>query len=122
MALSLGFRVRVTATVAAPAPGELAAFHEFLDQLGIARNDQLIRPIAAEGVAREGVSLTRESLVPEVTVTADGVYWHPVTAADERFLVSRRIEPLTPALDTIIKLFSNQWERAAEAVALFPCA
>ncbi|MCV6986943.1 radical SAM protein [Mycobacterium shinjukuense] len=122
LALSLGFRVRVAATVASPGPGELAAFHDFLDQLGIARPDQLVRPIALEGVASQGVALTRESLVPEVTVTADGVYWHPVAAIDERALVSRTVEPLTPALDTISKLFAEQWAQAAEAAALFPCA
>ena len=54
LALSLGFRVRVAATVAGPAPGELAAFHDFLYELGIACDDQLVRPIALEGVAAEG--------------------------------------------------------------------
>jgi hypothetical protein len=122
LALSLGFRVRVAATVAKSAPGELAALHDFLDRLGIARADQLVRPVAAEGVASEGVSLTRGSLVPEVTVTADGVFWHPVAATDDQFLVSRDIEPLTPALDTVSRLFAEQWARAAESVALFPCA
>jgi hypothetical protein len=122
LALSLGFRVRVAATVAAPGPGELASFHDFLDELGIAPDDQLVRPIALEGIASQGVSLTRESLVPEVTVSADGVYWHPVAATDEQFLVTRTIEPLTPALDTITRLFAEQWARTAEATALFPCA
>ncbi|ORB85392.1 radical SAM protein [Mycobacterium kansasii] len=122
LALSLGFRVRVAATVADPGPGELAAFHAFLDDVGIVRDDQLVRPIALEGVASEGLALRRESLVPEVTVTADGVYWHPVAAIDERALVSRTIEPLTPALDAVSRLFAEQWARAAEAVALFPCA
>jgi radical SAM family protein/4Fe-4S single cluster protein len=122
LALSLGFRVRVAATVAAPAPGELAAFHGFLDQLGIHAEDQLVRPIALEGAASEGLVLTRESLVPEVTVTADGVYWHPVTATDTRALVTRTIEPLTSALNTISRQFAEQWARAADAAALFPCA
>lgn len=122
LALSLGFRVRVAATIAAPAPGDLAAFHGFLDQIGIAAEDQLVRPIALEGVASEGLTLTRESLVPEVTVTAEGIYWHPVAATDERALVTPVIEPLTPALDTISRLFAEQWARTAEAAALFPCA
>ena len=122
LALSLGFRVRVAATIAAPAPAELTAFHAFLDELGIPTDDQLVRPIAAEGVASEGVSISRESLVPEVTVTAEGVYWHPVAAIDERALVTRTIEPLTPALDTVARLFAEQWARSAEAAALFPCA
>jgi hypothetical protein len=122
LALSLGFRVRVAATLAAPAPGELAAFHDFLDGLGIPRDDQLVRPIAVEGVATEGVSISRESLVPEVTVTAEGVYWHPVAATDERAQVTRTIEPLAPALDTVARLFAEQWARSAEAATLFPCA
>lgn len=122
LALSLGFRVRVAATVASPAPGELTAFHDFLDGLGIAPGDQLVRPIALEGAASQGVALTRESLVPEVTVTADGVYWHPVAATDERALVTRTVEPLTPALDMVSRLFAEQWTRAAEEAALFPCA
>ncbi len=122
LALSLGFRVRVAATVAASAPGELAAFHEFLDELVIAHTDRLVRPVAQEGAAPEGVQLNRQSLVPEATVTADGVYWHPVAATDERALVTRSVEPLTPALDEINRLFAEQWARMAEATALFPCA
>jgi hypothetical protein len=122
LALGLGFRVRVAATVDAPAPGHLSAFRDFLDDLGIARDDQVVRPIAHEGVAVGGVVLTRASLVPEITVTAEGVYWHPVAATDEDALVTRRIEPLTPALDEISRSFAEQWAHAASAAQLFPCA
>jgi hypothetical protein len=122
LALRLGFRVRVAATVAAPAPGELSAFHRFLDDLGIASGDQVVRPIAHEGIASAGVAITRASLVPEITVTAEGVYWHPVAATDDDALVTRRIEPLTPALDDISRAFAEQWARAASAAQLFPCA
>lgn len=122
LALDLGFRVRVAATVAAPAPGELDAFHQFLDELGIATDDQVVRPVAHEGLAAEGVVITRASLVPEVTVTAEGVYWHPVAAIDEDALVTRRIEPLAPALDEIFRTFAEQWARKASAAQLFPCA
>jgi uncharacterized Fe-S cluster-containing radical SAM superfamily protein len=122
LALGLGFRVRVAATVAAPAPGQLSDFHRFLDDLGIAPDDQVVRPIAHEGVASEGVVITRASLVPEITVTADGVYWHPVAATDEDSLVTRRVEPLTPALEEISRAFAEQWARAASAAQLFPCA
>lgn len=122
LALDMGFRVRVAATVAAPPPGALKKFHEFLDDLGIAPEDQVVRPIAHEGLATEGVVITRASLVPEITVTADGVYWHPVAATDEQALVTRQIEPLTPALDEISRAFAEQWARAASAAQLFPCA
>ncbi|MGH3552406.1 MAG: Rv1681 family radical SAM protein, partial [Mycobacterium sp.] len=122
LALGLGFRVRVAASVATPASGELSAFHQFLGELGIAPDDQIVRPIAHEGVASAGVVLTRASLVPEITVTADGVYWHPVAATNEDALVTQQIEPLTPALDEISRAFAEQWARAATAAQLFPCA
>jgi len=122
LALGLGFRVRVAATVESPAPGALRTFHDFLDDLGIAPNDQIVRPIAREGVAEAGVVITRASVVPEITVTAEGIYWHPVAATDEQALVTRRVEPLTPTLDEISRAFAEQWARAASAAQLFPCA
>ncbi|RYE37354.1 MAG: radical SAM protein, partial [Hyphomicrobiales bacterium] len=60
--------------------------------------------------------------VPEVTVSADGVYWHPVAATDDRALVTPQVEPLRPALDEIYERFTRQWAVAATAAALFPCA
>ncbi|MEO3759682.1 radical SAM protein [Mycobacterium sp. B14F4] len=122
LALGMGFRVRVAATVAAPGPGELSDLHRLLDNLGIPPEDRVVRPIAHEGLATEGVVITRAALVPEITVTADGVYWHPVAATDEQALVTDRIEPLTPALDQISRAFAEQWARAATAAQLFPCA
>lgn len=122
LAKELGFTVRVAATIAAPRPGEITALHEFCDNLGIPRQDQVIRPVAKQGAAVKGLILTQESLVPEITVTADGVYWHPVAATDDRALVTRQLEPLAPTLDTIHRRFTEQWAVAATAAALFPCA
>ena len=59
-----GFRVRVAATVA-PAEddhGGRAAFHELLDGIGIPREDQVIRPVAARGFAADGVAVTCEAV------------------------------------------------------------
>jgi Radical SAM superfamily/4Fe-4S single cluster domain len=122
LALAAGFRVRVAATIAESRPDTVIALHAFLDGLGIPGEDQIIRPVAKQGAAVSGVRLSRESLVPEITVTVDGVYWHPVAATDERLLVRREIEPLRPALDQIYGLFADQWARTHSAVALFPCA
>ncbi|MET3923647.1 radical SAM protein [Arthrobacter sp. UYEF20] len=122
VALGEGFRVRVAATIASPHATDLAALHDFLDGLGIPRADQVIRPVAQEGAADTGVQFSRETLVPEVTVTADGVYWHPVAATDDRALVSTQIEPLGPALSEVYRLFAEQWAAAGAAARLFPCA
>jgi len=121
-AVSEGFRVRVAATIGAYQGGSLAELHDFLDGLGIAPVDHVIRPVAQQGVANTGVQLSRESLVPEVTVTADGVYWHPVAATDDQALVTTQIEPLGPALSEVYRLFTEQWAAAETSAALFPCA
>ncbi len=117
-----GFRVRVAATIGSPEPGALADLRRLLDSLDIAVADQVIRPVALQGAAIQGVRLTRETLVPELTVTADGIYWHPVAATDDMALLTRRIDPLGPALDEMTKLFAEQWARTGAAAALFPCA
>ncbi|AYY15673.1 radical SAM protein [Actinobacteria bacterium YIM 96077] len=123
-ALREGFRVRVAATVAAGEAGadEIAAFHSLLDGFGIDRDDQVIRPVAHRGFADDGVTLTIESLVPEVTVTADGIYWHPVTAGHEDQLVSRSLFPLGDAIAEVRRRFAAyRWETRT-AAQRFTCA
>ncbi|WP_166346936.1 Rv1681 family radical SAM protein [Phytoactinopolyspora limicola] len=123
-ALEEGFRVRVAATVAGGEAGaeEVAAFHELLDGLGIDRSDQLIRPIAQRGFADDGVMLTVESLIPEVTVTADGVYWHPVAANHDDQLVTRELFPLDQAIDEVRRRFVQYRREADTAARRFTCA
>src|SRR5690349_10340552 len=92
-ARELGFRVRLAATVSTDVEAE--EFRRFLDEEKIAEEDRVIRRIALRGVANEGVAVTRADLVPEVTITAEGVYWHPVGAEDNDLLVTRDIFPLS---------------------------
>lgn len=117
-----GFRVRVAATIASAHDVQLDVLHSFFDGLGIPRDDQIIRPVAQQGFAEEGVIFTRGTVVPEVTVTAEGVYWHPVAAIDDQALVTTQIEPLGPALSEITRLFNEQWAANAAATSLFRCA
>ena len=77
-ARTLGFRVRLAATVSTDAEAE--EFRHFLDDEKIPEEDRVIRRIALRGSASEGVAVGRTDLVPEVTITAEGVYWHPVGA------------------------------------------
>src|SRR5712671_3946242 len=81
-----GFRVRLAATVSTDAEAE--EFRQFLEEKKIAAEDRIIRRIASRGAASEGVAVSRADLVPEVTITADGVYWHPVGAEDADLLVT----------------------------------
>lgn len=117
-----GFRVRVAATLEPDRMVELEPFRHFLDDLGIAREDQVIRALAHRGVADSGLELTVESLVPEVTITADGVYWHPVGADHEDQLVTRDVFPLRDAIAETTRLFVLHRRRADAAAQWFPCA
>lgn len=122
VAMDEGFTVRTAATIASSEDTRLGELTEFFDGLGIAREDQIIRPVAQQGVADEGVALSLESLVPEITVTAEGVYWHPVAATDERALVTREFAPLGPALDEVTRRFAQQWAERSAATSMFTCA
>ncbi len=115
-----GFRVRLAATVSTDAEAE--AFRQFLDEEKIAEEDRVIRRIALRGVASEGVALSRADLVPEVTVTADGVYWHPVGAQDADLLVTRDIFPLSESFTAVRRAFDREGEHANKLARIFNCA
>ena len=119
-ALSLGFRVRLAATVSTDAEAE--GFRQFLDKEKIAEEDRVIRRIALRGSATDGVAVTRSDLVPEVTITADGVYWHPVGAIDNDLLVTRKIFPLAESFAAVRRAFEREGEHAHKLARIFNCA
>jgi hypothetical protein len=115
-----GFRVRLAATVSTDAEAE--AFRQFLDEEKIAAEDRVIRRIALRGSATEGVAVSRADLVPEVTITADGVYWHPVGAEDADLLVTRDIYPLSESYAAVRRAFDREGEHANKLARIFNCA
>jgi TusA-related sulfurtransferase len=119
-ARTLGFRVRLAATVSTDVEAE--AFRQFLDQKKIAAEDRVIRRIALRGSATEGIAISRADLVPEVTITADGVYWHPVGAEDADLLVTRDIFPLSESFAAVRRAFDREGEHAHKLARIFNCA
>jgi pyruvate-formate lyase-activating enzyme len=119
-ARALGFRVRLAATVSTDAEAE--AFRQFLDEDKTAAEDRVIRRIALRGSATEGVALTRADLVPEVTITAEGVYWHPVGAEDADLLVTRDIFPLSESFAAVRLAFEREREHGNKLARIFNCA
>jgi hypothetical protein len=119
-ARALGFRVRLAATVSTDAEAE--GFRQFLDEEKIAAEDRIIRRVALRGAASEGDAVTRADLVPEVTITAEGVYWHPVGAADDDLLVTRDIFPLGEAFAAVRRAFDREGEHANKLARIFNCA
>ena len=119
-AKDLGFRVRLAASVSTDSDAE--AFRQFLDEERIPEEDRVIRRIALRGFATKGVALSRTDLVPEVTITAEGVYWHPVGAQDADLMVTQEIFPLSDAFAAVRRAFDHEREHANRLATIFNCA
>jgi len=115
-----GFPVRLAATVSTDAEAE--AFGQFLDEEKIAEENRVIRRIALRGSATDGIAVSRADLVPEVTITADGVYWHPVGAEDADLLITRDIFPLSEAFAAVRRAFDRECEHGSKLARIFNCA
>jgi pyruvate-formate lyase-activating enzyme/TusA-related sulfurtransferase len=115
-----GFRVRLAATVSTD--NEAEEFRRFLDAQQIREEDRVIRRIALRGSATKGVALARADLVPEITVTAKGVYWHPVGAEDADLLVTPDIFPLAESFAAVRRAFERESEHRRRLATIFNCA
>ncbi len=115
-----GFRVRLAATVSSDDAEH--EFREFLDRLQIAPDDRVVRRVALRGFATAGLALGRSDLVPEITITTDGVYWHPVGAEDDDLLVTRDIFPLASAFVAVRRIVDEQRTNHDRLAAIFHCA
>jgi pyruvate-formate lyase-activating enzyme/TusA-related sulfurtransferase len=115
-----GFRVRLAATVSTDAEAE--EFRSFLDAHHVSEENRVIRRIALRGSATEGIALARADLVPEVTITAEGVFWHPVGAEDDDLLVSREIFPLAESFAAVRRAFDREFEHPRRLAKIFNCA
>ena len=100
-ARAAGFRVRVAATLHDNETSAAEALHRRLDELGIAPQDRVIRPVAKQGFAEDGIVVTIDDLEPEPTLAADGLWWHPVAITDIALQVTPHPLPLAEGLATI---------------------
>jgi organic radical activating enzyme/TusA-related sulfurtransferase len=114
------FRVRLAATVSTDAEAE--EFRSFLEAHHFSEEDRVIRRIALRGSAIQGIALARADLFPEVTITAEGVFWHPVGAEDNDLLVSRDIFPLAESFVAVRRAFDREYEHERRLAKIFNCA
>jgi hypothetical protein len=121
-AKALGFRVRLAVTSANDAPRDTEAFAKLCGDLGLTAADVIVRSVARQGSATSGILISRATVVPEVCVTASGVYWHPVAALDPAMRVTERIHPLADAVHEITTEFLAYRRNGDVLAATFPCA
>ncbi len=121
-ARSLGFHVRIAVTLSTGSAHEESALAELCDRLDLSSEESVVRRIANQGAATRGIVVTRATLVPEVCLTADGVYWHPVSALDPTMLVTRQAFPLGAVIDEIREEYLGYRRQGDLLAATFPCA
>ena len=115
-----GFRTRIAATVADDEAA--SAMLRFCVDRDIPPEDRVIRRVVRRGFSTHGTPLARMDLVPELTITADGVYWHPVGAEDDDLLITRDILPLSRAFAAARAAAERETSAATRLASIFMCA
>jgi hypothetical protein len=76
--------------------------------MNIPGSDRIIRPVAQQGFAQQGQHVHIDTLQPEPTLTADGIWWHPVAVTDPTMQVGTSPLPVAEALDVIHNTLATQ--------------
>jgi predicted phosphodiesterase/uncharacterized Fe-S cluster-containing radical SAM superfamily protein len=78
--LDLGFTPRVALTETLENTREIGATADLLAQLGVPADHFAVRPLLRRGFSENGLDIGEDSSIPELTVTANGLHWHPAGA------------------------------------------
>ncbi len=130
LARSLDLPVRVAMTETPDNRGEVAELAALLAERGVHGEDFAVRPLVDRGFAADAqiggaVSVSDAVMVPEVTVTADGVHWHPVggdLASSPDFLVAPGEVPLAEAKRLVVERFLRLRLADGSLPTAFRCA
>jgi hypothetical protein len=107
---------------------EVAELRTMLAQIGITGEDFAVRPLVRRGLAADepsGVQVNEALIAPELTVTADGVHWHPIGGDVESspdLLVAAGEVPLGQAKQAIVERFLELRQADGTLPTAFRCA
>ena len=104
-ARELGLPVRVAMTETPSNAGEVADLLALLSELDV---PLAVRPLVQRGFSEAGEEVTDAVMVPELTITADGVHWHPVggdLGSSPDLLVAEGAVPLAEAKRLVTERF-----------------
>jgi hypothetical protein len=79
-AAALNLPVRVALTHTPENTPEIPEVAALLDGLGLPGEAFAVRPMLRRGLSSDGLDIGEDSTVPELTVTTDGLHWHPAGA------------------------------------------
>jgi len=79
-ATDAGLPVRVAMTRTPENADEVPALAALLKELGVPPEGFAVRPLLRRGFSEHGLEIGEGTTVPELTVTTDGLHWHPAGA------------------------------------------
>lgn len=79
-AAALGLPVRVAMTQTPENAAEIPEVAGLLATLGVPGEGFAVRPLLRRGLSGSGLDIGADSTIPELTVSTDGLHWHPAGA------------------------------------------
>ncbi|HEV2752804.1 MAG TPA: radical SAM protein [Solirubrobacteraceae bacterium] len=127
-AASLGLPLRVAMTETPDNRDEVEPLRARLAAMGITGDGFAVRPLVQRGFAAEvddAVAVSDAVMIPELTVTTDGVHWHPVGGdrdASSDFVVAEGEVSLAEAKRRIVERFLTLRQADGSLPDAFHCA
>jgi hypothetical protein len=127
-ARQLGLSLRVAMTETPENRDEIVELRELLEGVGVTGAAFAVRPLVRRGFAAEepsAMEVDEAMLAPELTVTADGVHWHPIggdLASSPDLLVASGAIALGEAKQLIVERFLGLRQADGTLPAAFRCA
>jgi hypothetical protein len=78
--VDLDLPVRVALTETEQNTADIPEVVSLLADLGVPKEDFAVRPLLRRGLSGTGLDIGEDTTVPELTITADGLHWHPAGA------------------------------------------
>jgi predicted phosphodiesterase len=119
----LPVRVGMTETPANAGQGDL--LRATLADHGVAPEQVAVRPLVARGHSDDGVVVDQSGTVPELTVAADGWFWHPAgadRATSPDMLIGGPELSLVEARRRVVERFLTLRQRDGSLPTIYQCA
>lgn len=125
VATELGLAVRVGMTETERNRDEVAELRSLLQEVGVTGSDFAVRPLVRRGLSDAGLYVDESNTVPELTVTADGIHWHPAGAdvdTSPDMCLARGPVPLVEAKRMVVERFLTLRQSDGSLPVVYNCA
>jgi hypothetical protein len=121
----LGLPMRVGLTETPENAHEVPELGDLLATMGITGRDFAVRPLIKRGFSETGMDVDETNTVPELSVSMDGVHWHPAGADIETspdMLLAAGEVPLAEAKRLAVERFLSLRQADGSLPHIYNCA